>query len=117
MVGAIILIGLGMPQTHGSALMPLTRGRDDFVATMNGVRFVMLDGTTEVPCRVASTLLREQYGSEGEGAGDAAAFMNRRSAIERAASEKYDAGKINRDSEVKIEVTSEDVASHLSLKM
>ena len=97
--------------------MPLTRGREDFVATMNGVRFLMLDGTTEVPCRAASHLLREQYGSDGEGKGDATAFENYRSAIERAASEKYDAGKIERDGEVKVIVTSEDVASHLSSKM
>jgi hypothetical protein len=97
--------------------MPLTRGREDYVATMNGVRFLMLEGTTEVPCRAASALLREQYGSDGEGKGDAAAFENNRSTIERAASDKYDAGKIDRDSEVKIIVTSEDVASHLSLKM
>jgi hypothetical protein len=97
--------------------MPLTRAREDFAATMNGVRFVMADGTTEIACRAASALLREQYGSEGEGAGDAAAFRDHRSAIERAASEKYDAGKIDRDAEVKIIVTSVDVASHLSLKI
>ena len=97
--------------------MPLTRGREDFVATMNGVRFLMLDGVTEVPCRAASSLLREQYGSDGEGKGDAAAFESHRSTIERAASEKYDAGKIDKDGEVKIVVTSEDVASPLSLKM
>jgi Protein of unknown function (DUF1488) len=77
--------------------MPLTRGRGDFVATMNGVRFIMIDGTTEIPCRAASALLREQYGSEGEGAGDAAAFRTHRVAIERAASEKYDAGEVERD--------------------
>jgi Protein of unknown function (DUF1488) len=97
--------------------MPLTRGREDYVATMNGVRFLMLEGTTEVPCRAASALLREQYGSDGEGKGDAAAFENYRSTIEHAASEKYDAGKIDSDSEVMIIVTSEDVVSHLSLKM
>ena len=97
--------------------MPLTRGRDDFMATMNGVRFLMLDGSTEVPCRAASALLREQYGSSGEGEGDAAAFEKHRSEIERAASEKYDAGKIDRDSEVQICIIAEDVASHLSLKM
>lgn len=97
--------------------MPLTRGREDFAATLNGVRFVMLDGTTEVSCRAAIALLREQYGSQGEGAGDAAAFRDHRVAIEQAASEKYDAGKIEGDREVKIIVTSDDVASHLSLKM
>ena len=96
--------------------MPLTRGQEDIVATMNGVRFVMLDGTTEVACRAESALLREWYGSAGEGAGDAAAFKNYRSAIEQAASEKYDAEKIARNDEVKIVVTREDVASHLSLK-
>jgi hypothetical protein len=96
--------------------MPLTRGREDFLATMNGVRFLMLDGTTEVPCRAASSMLRERYGSDGEGRGDAAAFENYRPTIERAASEKYDAGKIHRDREVQIIVALEDVASHLSLK-
>jgi hypothetical protein len=97
--------------------MPLTRGREDFVATMNGVRFVMTDGTTEVACRAASAMLREHYGSEGEGVADAAAFRDNRSAIERAASEKYDAGNMDRTGEVKIVVTSQDVASHLSLKI
>jgi len=97
--------------------MPLTRGREEFVATMNGVRFLMLDGNAEIACRAASALLREQYGSEGEGAGDAAAFKDNRSAIERAASEKFDAGKVDWNGEVKITVTSQDVASHLSLKV
>jgi hypothetical protein len=61
-------------------------------------------------------LLRERYGSDGEGRGDAAAFENYRPTIERAASEKYDAGKVDRDREVQIIVALEDVASHLSLK-
>jgi hypothetical protein len=96
--------------------MPLTRGQQDIVATMNGVRFVMLDGTTEVACRANSALLQELYGSTGEGAGDLAAFNNYRSAIEQAASAKYDVGKIAANDEVKIVITVEDVASHLSLK-
>lgn len=68
-------------------------------------------------CRAASTLLRDQYGSEGEGAGDTAAFEDNRPAIERAPSEKYDAGKIDWDGEVKIIVTSEDIESRLSSKL
>jgi hypothetical protein len=96
--------------------MPLTHGQEDIAATMNGVRFVMLDGTTQVACRAESALLQERYGSAGEGAGDAAAFNDYRPVIEQAASHKYDAGKIARNDEVKIVVTREDMASHLSLK-
>ena len=95
--------------------MPLTRGYGDIVATMNGVRFVMLDGLVEIACRAESSMLREIYGSDGEGNGDVAAFRNYQSAIEKAASEKYDAGN-TANGEVRIIIARDDVASHLSLK-
>jgi hypothetical protein len=60
-------------------------------------------------------MLQEFYGSTGEGESDAAAFTKYRPVIERAASEKYDAGNAV-SGEEKIVVRGEDVASHLSLK-
>ncbi len=95
--------------------MPLTRGREDVAATMNGVRFVMFDGPTEVACRAESDLLRDLYGSSGEGSSDVTAFNKYRSVIEQAASAKYDAGNIAKG-EVTVVVTKRDLASNLSTK-
>ena len=95
--------------------MPLTRAGENGAATMNGVRFVMLDGFTEVACRADSDLLRDLYASSGEGSGDFAAFNKYRSIIEQAASAKYDAGNIA-TGEVTVVVSKRDIASHLSLK-
>jgi Protein of unknown function (DUF1488) len=97
--------------------MPLTRSKEQILVTMNGVKFLMADGATEVPCRAARGLLDERFGSNGDQAEDEKAFHLNRSAIERAASDKYDAGQIEPYIDPKIVVTAWDMASPLSRKM
>jgi len=77
----------------------------------------MADGATEVPCRAARELLEDRFGSNGEQAEDEKAFRLNRSAIERAASDKYDAGQVEPNVDPKIVVTAWDMASPLSRKM
>ncbi len=97
--------------------MPLRRSKEEILTTMNGVSFLMEDGLTEVPCRAESELLRERFGSTGDLAGDEKAFRLFREAIEKAASDKYDAGKIEPRTHAKIVVSAADMASPLSQKM
>src|SRR5262245_13642150 len=97
--------------------MPLTRSKEQFLITMNGVRFLMADGATEVPCRATRELLEDRFGSNGEQAEDERVFRAHRDAIEQAASDKYDAGQVEPHIDPKIEVTAWDMASPLSRKM
>lgn len=97
--------------------MPLTRSKDQILITMNGVKFLMADGATEVPCRAARELLEDRFGSHGGQAEDEKAFRLNRSAIEQAASDKYDAGQVEPYVDPKIVVTAWDMASPLSRKM
>ena len=97
--------------------MPLSRSKEEILITMNGVKFLMQHGGTEVPCRASRELLAERFDSNGERDGDEAAFRLHRTAIERAASDKYDAGEIEPHIDPKIIVTTRDMASPLSRKM
>ena len=97
--------------------MPLARSRDKILMTMNGVKFLMEDARTEVPCRATPELLAEKFGSNGESAENERLFRLNRGAIEEAASRKYDAGEIERYEDPKIIVTATDMASPLSRKM
>jgi hypothetical protein len=97
--------------------MPLTRSREKILTTMNGVKFLMADGRTEVPCTATPELLGEKFGSNGEPSENEKAFQLNRAAIEQAASDKYDAGKIESRIDPKILVTATDMASPLSQKM
>ena len=97
--------------------MPLTRSKEQILITMNGVKFLMADGATEVPCRAARELLEDRFESNGDQAEDEKAFRLNRSAIERAASDKYDAGQVEPNVDPKIVVTAWDMASPLSRKM
>jgi hypothetical protein len=97
--------------------MPLTRSTEQILITMNGVRFLMADGATEVPCRAARELLEDRFGSNGDQAEDEKAFREHRAAIEQAASDKYDAGQVEPHVDPKIVVTAWDMASPLSRKM
>jgi uncharacterized protein DUF1488 len=97
--------------------MPLSRAREDILVTMNGVKFLMQDGATEVPCRATRDLLAERFDSDGERDADEAAFQRHRVAIERAASDKYDAGGVEDRADPKVVVTPFDMASPLSRKM
>jgi hypothetical protein len=75
--------------------MPLTRSlKRQILITMNGVKFLMADGATEVPCRASRELLEDRFGSNGDQAEDEKAFREHRAAIEQAASNKYDAGEV-----------------------
>src|SRR5262245_15738295 len=98
-------------------LMPLTRSKEQFLTTMNGVKFLMEDGPMEVPCRATRELLGDRFGSNGERDEDEKAFRLNRAAIEQAASDKYDAGEVESRVDPKIVVTAGDMASPLSRKM
>ena len=97
--------------------MPLTRSKEQILITMNGVKFLMADGATEVPSRATRELLEDRVGSNGDQAEDEKAFLIHRAAIEQVASAKYDAGQIEPHVDPKIEVTAWDMASPLSRKM
>jgi uncharacterized protein DUF1488 len=97
--------------------MPLSRGREDILITMNGVRFLMRDGETEVSCRAAPELLAEKFDSNGEPTDNERVFRVNRVAIEQAASRKYDAGEIEPRMDPKVVVTATDMASPLSRKL
>ena len=97
--------------------MPLTRSREKILTTMNGVKFWMEDGQTEVPCRATPELLAEKFESTGEPEAKEKACRLNRVAIEEAASNKYDAGDIEPRVDPKIIVTAADMASPLSRKM
>ena len=96
--------------------MPLTRGRDEFFSTLNGVSFLMEDGNVEVRCRAVREMLRDRFGSDNDEA-DAEAFKAHREEIERAASDKYDARKFEVGTDVLMVVTGYDMASPLSQKI
>jgi Protein of unknown function (DUF1488) len=113
-----LLAGNRVPQAyHGIGTMPLTRSKEQILITMNGVKFLMADGATEVPCRASRELLEDRFGSNGDQAEDEKAFREHRAAIEQAASDKYDAGEVEPVVDPKIIVTAWDMASPLSRKM
>ena len=97
--------------------MPLTRSKEEILITMNGVKFLMADGATEVPCRASRELLEDRFGSNGNQAEDEKVFRLNRTAIEQAASDKYDAGQVEPQIDPKVVVTAWDMASPLSRKM
>ena len=97
--------------------MPLRRSKDEILITMNGVKFLMKDGSTEIPCRATPELLSGRFGSQGDPDGNEKAFRSHRSAIEQAASDKYDAGELESAIDPKIVVAEIDMASPLSRKM
>jgi hypothetical protein len=96
--------------------MPLVRGRQDFVITVNGVEFLMHDGLREITCRAAQELLRNRFGSQDR-TGDEHIFASNRDAIEDAARAKYHAGDTEIGSDPEIIVTESDMASPLSRKL
>jgi hypothetical protein len=96
--------------------MALVRGRQDFVVTVNGVEFLMCDGTREVNCRATVELLRNRFGSSDDRE-DIAAFVRNRDTIESVANDKYRAGQTESGSDPEIIVTETDMASPLSRKI
>ena len=109
--------GLSALQLIDGGAMPLRRSKEQILTTMNGVKFLMEDGLTEVPCRATRELLRDRFGSNGDHDQDGQAFRSNRVAIEQAASDKYDAGQIEPRIDPKIIVTATDMASPLSRKI
>lgn len=100
----------------GRGDMPLVRGRQEFVSTVNGVEFLMHDGRREVACRATLDLLRNRFGSQGQ-TDDERMFVRNRDAIENAASAKYRAGNTENGADPEILVTESDMASPLSQKL
>jgi len=96
--------------------MPLVRGKQEFVSTVNGVEFLMHDGLKEVSCRATLDLLRNRFGSQ-DPTSDVRTFVRNRDAIEHAASAKYFAGHTEAGADPEIVVTESDMASPLSLKL
>ena len=76
----------------------------------------MRDTETEVPCRATLDLLADRFDSNGTPSGQEQAFLLHRSAIEQAASAKFDEGDIEPNVDPKIVVTARDMASPLSRK-
>jgi hypothetical protein len=96
--------------------MPLTRGNEQILTTMMGVKFLMRDGNGEVACRAAREMLRYRFGSSDRD-GDGETFRLHREAIEKAASDKYDAGMVEPPTDATVVVREVDMASSLSRKM
>jgi hypothetical protein len=96
--------------------MPLVRSKEEVLTTMMGVKFLMRDSDREVACRAARELLRFRFDSR-DGDGDKKAFELHREAIEKAASDKYDAGMVEPRTDATVVVREIDMASPLSRKM
>jgi hypothetical protein len=77
---------------------------------------LMRDGDKEVACRAAREMLRYRFGS-GDRDGDEKAFMLHRETIEKAASNKFDAGMIEPHTDATVIVTEADMESSLSRKI
>jgi hypothetical protein len=82
----------------------------------DGCQVSMRDGDSEVACRAARELLRYRFGSRDR-CGDEVRFKLHRQVIEKAASNKYDAGMIEDHADAAVVVTEADMASSLSRKM
>ena len=74
--------------------MPLERAKVEFLGTgLQGIGFLMRDGTKEVPCRVSLEALSDRGAVTG--LNEAGVFEIYRDEIEQAASAKYDRGQIS----------------------
>lgn len=96
--------------------MPLSRAREEILATMNGVTFLMRDREVEVSCTATHALLAERFDSNGTLPELEQAFLLHREAIEQAASAKFDQGRTEPHDDPKVVITARDMASPLSLK-
>jgi len=77
----------------------LKRAKIEFLgAGLQGIGFLMLDGTKEVPCRVSLEALSDRGAVTG--LNEAGVFEIYRDEIEQAASAKYDRGQISPDGRV-----------------
>jgi hypothetical protein len=78
--------------------------------------FLMHDGESEIACRASRELLRHRFGSSDPD-GDGETFKLHREAIEKAASDKYDAGILEPHTDATVIVGEVDMASSLSRKI
>lgn len=85
--------------------MPLRPSSDGFNEGRDGFYFAMTEGTKTVQCVVTHQALRELSASNGLPGDQVATFTRFRSEIERAASNKFDAGKFNENGEVSVTPT------------
>ena len=69
--------------------MALTRARDNYTLSVDGVRFLMHDGPAEVICQISLETL-SQFGSTLGLSEASEIFESGRATIERAASDRYD---------------------------
>ena len=97
--------------------MPLSRAREEILTTMNGVKFLMQHKGMEVTCRATLDLLADRFDSGATPNGHEQAFLLHRSAIEQAASAKFDEGNIEPHVDPKVVITARDMASPLSRKL
>jgi hypothetical protein len=89
--------------------MSLERAKEEYLGPgLEGIRFLMRDGSKEVPCRVSYESLTDR--GVATGMDEAGVFEAYRNEIEQAASDKYDRGKI--DHEGRIYVTSVEFPQH-----
>jgi hypothetical protein len=88
--------------------MPLTRARDNYRVSADGIRFLMRDGPLEIICEIERETL-SQIGNTSDVDETVAIFQHDRAMIERAASNKYDRTR-RRDYEI-ISITAADLAS------
>ena len=88
--------------------MPLTRARDNYLVSADGIRFLMRDGPFEIICEIERETL-SQIGNTPDVDETSAISQRHRAMIERAASDKYDRTS-RRDYEI-ISITAADLAS------
>jgi hypothetical protein len=87
--------------------MPLTRARDNYLVSADGIRFLMRDGTFEIMCEIEREAL-SQIGNASHADETVAIFERHRAMIERVASDKYD--RTNRQDYEIISITAADLA-------
>jgi len=80
---------------------------------MNGVRFLMEDEPTEVPCLATTKLLTERFGSDGSNDEIETAFRQNREAIERAVVTSSTPTEWRHRTDTKIILSASDMASQI----
>ena len=78
--------------------MPLTSAKDEYSPDMGAIRFLMQDGSKQVPCRISHEALTDRGSTTGMN--NAQIFEAYRPEIEQAASNKYDRGGIDPEGRV-----------------
>jgi hypothetical protein len=87
--------------------MPLTRARDNYLVSADGIRFLMRDGRFEIICEIGRETL-SQIRDTSDADETVAIFQRHRAMIERAASDKYD--RTSRQDYEIISITLADLA-------